>query len=172
MDPSAAGSASPVRRAAHPAAVLEALERMMGDRGTNAIQPRASIGSSRRGEGRARKLLRVQAERTALRGIAASRQRPRQRLAGEFVAEAAHVSIGFGRVCAHKRHSMTLRAEVSRQRRRCPLRRRAAVCRAHAARRPARRPTPSSRWPCGGPHGEGSRNPAVAGRPRRWRRPP
>ncbi len=33
---------------------------------------------------------------TALRGVAASRQRSRQRLAGEFVAEAAHVSIGFG----------------------------------------------------------------------------
>src|ERR1700689_4727574 len=93
--------------------MIEAFERMMGDRGTNAIQPRASVGNSRRGEGRTRKLLGIQSERTALRGVAALRQRPRQRLAGEFVAEAAHVSSGFGRECAHRRHSMTLRAEVS-----------------------------------------------------------
>ena len=58
----------------------------------DAVQPAAPVGVARRGEGGAGELLRIQPVGAALRGVAPLRQRSRQRLGGEVVAEAALVA--------------------------------------------------------------------------------
>ena len=63
------------RRARAAPAAAYAHERAMHDRRTNPVQPRATIRVPRRGERRARQLLRVQAVGRALRRVLADRQR-------------------------------------------------------------------------------------------------
>jgi hypothetical protein len=68
-------------------------ERLVGDGRTDSIQPCAAIGRARRGERSPRKLFGVKPVGTALRRILPARQCAYQRLAGEFIAEAAEVFV-------------------------------------------------------------------------------
>src|SRR5438552_4297293 len=69
-------------------AVVAALERPMHGSGANTIKPRATIRAAWGSEGRAGKLLRIEAVRRFLRRILADRQRPSERFGRELVAEA------------------------------------------------------------------------------------
>ena len=61
-------------------------------RRADAVEPGALVGAARRGEGRARQLLGVEAVGGALRRVLSDRQGTRQRFGLEVVAEARHVA--------------------------------------------------------------------------------
>lgn len=61
-------------------------------RGSDTIEPGPLVGAARRGEGRAGELLGIETVGAALRRVAPDRQRARQRLGLEAVAEAGHVA--------------------------------------------------------------------------------
>ena len=79
---------------------------MLG-RGPQTIEPAAQVVVARRGEGRSRKLLGIEAQQRALRRVAADRQSALDGLGGEVVGEAGLIG---GRVGS--RHMVSPLREV------------------------------------------------------------
>jgi hypothetical protein len=78
--------------------------RAAAHRGLAAVEPGALVGVTRRREGGARQQLGIEPERRALRAVAALRQRARDGLAAEVVAEAAVQAFGWRGRARHRFH--------------------------------------------------------------------
>ena len=90
--------------------VVAGERRMLRGR-TQAIEPGTAVLAARRGEGGAGKLFGVQAERRALRGVAADRQCASDRLCGMMIGEAGEVG---GGAFMHHHYSPSGRATGAR----------------------------------------------------------